>query len=274
MANRSHPRRRWGYASRRSYWRGPLPVIGSLAVIVVVIGGFIALSRGQPAPSAPSDVAPIVSAATGVPAATFEAVGSGGLRQPLAPTGGTLLRAASGKPLVIYVGADYCPFCASERWSLVAALSRFGTFQGLSLTRSSSTDVYPNTATFSFRGSSYASGVIELSSTETADREGKAVDQPNAVQKASLDRYDPRGSIPYVSIADRYTETGSGYSPDILAGRSYEEIAAALKDPSSPIARAILGNANYVTAAICAVTDDKPTAVCGSPAIRSLKPAR
>src|SRR5438876_6623085 len=41
-----------------------------------------------------------------------------------------------GKPVVLYVGAQYCPFCAAERWALVLALSRFGHWAGLRPMRS------------------------------------------------------------------------------------------------------------------------------------------
>jgi thiol-disulfide isomerase/thioredoxin len=63
----------------------------------------------------------------------------------------------NGKPLIVYIGAEYCPYCAAERWAAVIALSRFGTFTGLGQTHSSSSDVYPDTATLSFHGAVYAS---------------------------------------------------------------------------------------------------------------------
>ena len=34
----------------------------------------------------------------------------------------------NGTPEVLYMGADYCPFCAATRWGLVLALMRFGNF--------------------------------------------------------------------------------------------------------------------------------------------------
>jgi hypothetical protein len=74
---------------------------------------------------------------------------------------------ANGKPLVVYVGAEYCPYCAAERWAAVIALSRFGTFSGLGQTHSSSTDVYPNTATLSFHGASYTSQYLQFQGVET-----------------------------------------------------------------------------------------------------------
>ncbi|MGH3290263.1 MAG: DUF929 family protein, partial [Trebonia sp.] len=41
-----------------------------------------------------------------------------------------------GKPEVLYVGAEYCPYCAMENWPLIVALSRFGQFTGLTTSRS------------------------------------------------------------------------------------------------------------------------------------------
>jgi hypothetical protein len=32
---------------------------------------------------------------------------------------------------MLYIGAEYCPYCAAERWPLVMALSKFGTFSNL-----------------------------------------------------------------------------------------------------------------------------------------------
>ena len=51
---------------------------------------------------------------------------------------------AAGKPEILYIGAEYCPYCATERWPLAVALSRFGTFTGLRGIHSSATDVYPS----------------------------------------------------------------------------------------------------------------------------------
>jgi hypothetical protein len=59
---------------------------------------------------------------------------------------------------VLYAGAEYCPFCAAERWALATALSRFGTFTNLGTTASAGGQEYaPNTATLSFHGATYTS---------------------------------------------------------------------------------------------------------------------
>jgi hypothetical protein len=57
------------------------------------------------------------------------------------PVSATDAVAGGGKPEVLYIGAEYCPYCGTERWSMIVALSRFGTFRGLKEIRSSPTDV-------------------------------------------------------------------------------------------------------------------------------------
>ncbi len=44
-------------------------------------------------------------------------------------------------PAMLYYGAEYCPYCAAERWAMTAALARFGTWSNLQITASSHTDV-------------------------------------------------------------------------------------------------------------------------------------
>ena len=78
----------------------------------------------------------MVTDTTSVPASTLDTVGAGsGVTAPPEIKGGTPLT-SGGKPEVLYMGAEYCPFCAAERWAMVVALSRFGTFSGLSTVHS------------------------------------------------------------------------------------------------------------------------------------------
>ena len=66
------------------------------------------------------------------------------------PASGPPLR-FDGKPAIVFVSEESCPFCAAERWPLAVALSHFGTWSQLGITQSAATDVYPGTATLSFR---------------------------------------------------------------------------------------------------------------------------
>ena len=101
------------------------------------------------------------------------------LRPSCAPASGSLPNgppasapavSSGGKPAIVFVSEESCPFCAAERWSLAVALSRFGTWSHLGATTSSATDVYPNTATLSFRTAVYRSTELTLRTTELADK--------------------------------------------------------------------------------------------------------
>jgi hypothetical protein len=74
------------------------------------------------------------------------------------------------------------------------------------------------------------------------------------------------GSIPFIDFANQGVVSGASYSPQVLAGMSAAQIAAALSDPSSPVTQAIGGTANAFTTQLCQLTGGQPGAVCTSPA--------
>jgi len=225
-----------------------------------------------------SQLSPNVLAALTVSPATLDAVGGGGgaVVPPSGVSGsGTILRGADGKAEITYIGAEYCPYCAAERWALAVALSRFGTFSHLAGTHSSGSDVYPDTQTLSFYGSSYSSPYVDFQTVEEATNQQvggayQTLQAPTAAESALLSSYDPQGSIPFLDIGNKYVINGASYSPQLLQGLSRSQIAAQLNDPSSPVAQAIDGTANNITAAICTVTGNQPSSVCNTPAITAL----
>ncbi len=264
-------------------------IVAAIAAMVVIkaAGGpasaVVGSSHLQAAGTSSTDdagttpLSPAVLAALSVPASTLDAVGSVSSDVPPSRTSGkaAISRGSDGKPLITYVGAEYCPYCAAERWAVAVALSRFGTFSGLSGTHSSSSDVYPDTQTLSFYGSSYSSSYVDFQPVEEAtnqevDGSYPTLQTPTAAQSTLLSTYDQQGSIPFVDIANRYLITGASYSPQVLQGLSQSQIAAQLADPSSPVAQAIDGTANDITAAICSVTGNQPSSVCDSPAIAAI----
>ena len=91
-----------------------------------------------------------------------------------------LLPTVDGKPKIVFVGAEYCPFCAAERWSMIYWLSQFGTFKGLTQIQSSSTDIYPDTNTFTFYKSSYTSQYVDFNPNEVEDRDQNPLQTPSA----------------------------------------------------------------------------------------------
>jgi hypothetical protein len=254
-----------------------------MLALVVLVG--VKLLSPQQTPVSEGPVPPdVLASVTQVPASTFDQVGRGTAASLPVPARADVRRGPNGLPLVTYIGAEYCPFCAAERWSLVVALSRFGQFSDLKASHSASDDVFPNTPTFSFVGSTYTSqyldfSAVELQSNVRAGRLYAPLQTPTPDQEQLLRQYDAppyvpassAGAIPFIDIADQYVISGASYDVGVLRGQTMESIAQSLADPSSPRAQAIIGGANAITAALCAATGDAPHDVCGQAAIQSLE---
>ena len=250
----------------------PAAVVGGLAVVVVAF----LIYRYYTTPPAPTPLKPdvtqqLVATITSLPTSELDAIGLGSANNRIQRVSGSALTGSTGKPEVFYMGAEYCPYCAAQRWPMIIALSRFGTFSGLKTTSSSSTDVYPNTPTFTFHGSTFTSQYVDFRSVETSDRNQNPLESPTSADQGLVSAYDSGGSIPFVDFGNRYAFSGSTYVPDILAGMGWQDVAIALQQQDSTQAKAIVGSANLTTAAICKLTSDQPAAVCTSSAIQALE---
>lgn len=215
---------------------------------------------------------------TSIPASVYDEVGIDSPEVPItAPTvltGRPALtartRAGAHVPVVLYVGAEFSPFCAAERWALVAALSRFGTFSALDEMQSSAVDFAPDTQSFTFDGVRYRSRWIDFQAFEVAsDVQGanggygalmKVPSRYRAVERAD----DPSAIYPFVDIDNDVEVIDVTFSPEVLATLTRDQIAGALSDPAYPVTQAIVSAANYLTAGICATDGAQPLAVCTS----------
>ncbi|TDO51161.1 uncharacterized protein DUF929 [Kribbella sp. VKM Ac-2571] len=259
-----------------------LLAVGAVVLVVVIVGGLVTIrlvGGGKKTATGPSGAADagLVTTLSSIPDSTFAAVGTSDVKAaPKAITAPALT--AGGKPKVLYIGAEFCPYCAAERWPVTVALSRFGTFSNLGTTHSASEDVFPNTPTLSFHGATYTSQYLAFTGVETTTNEMvgngyKPLDTPTAEDQKTFDMYnkppyvDSDGSIPFIDLGGKYVGSGATYSPELLAGKTQTEIADALKDPSSPIAKAVDGSANVYTAAICKLTNNQPAKVCSTDAV-------
>lgn len=185
----------------------------------------------------------------------------------------TPLRSGS-LPLTLYVGADYCPYCASMRWPLVKALSRFGTFSGLGARQSTTgVDGFPSIATYDFNRVSYQSSNVAFQAVEIADPSGNPLRQLDAMQASLFNRFDPSGGIPFVFVAGRYVAQ-LPYSPGLLENRTFEQIKADV-DSASPdqLGTAIDQEADVITALICSGDAVQPEVVCNAPSVQQLMAA-
>lgn len=273
----------------RAWWQSPTLLGGTAVgiVVIVLIVIVVASQGGSQSQAVNADVrnpvpASVLTAVTQPNQTVLSQVGAGSsaptdkvLRLP----GATTLTDSTGKPLIVYVGAEYCPYCAAERWSLTMALARFGSFNGLQTTLSSSTDVFPNTNTFTFLNATYSSSSIAFQPSEIENRAQQALQTPSAQALQQYQNFDKppytsqAGAFPFVDIAGRYTLGGAGFSPQVLQGLSWSQIANELGNPSSPVTQAIVGNANVLTAAICTATSNQSQSVCSAPYIQGIEPA-
>jgi uncharacterized membrane protein/thiol-disulfide isomerase/thioredoxin len=282
--------RRAAAARQRESRRRALLAGGSvLTVIAVILALIVAKTAGGTSPSvgpagSAATRAHVIRTVTSIPASEFNVVGAGpaGTVTPLQPaTQKAPLLTSGGKPEMLYMGAEWCPYCAAERWAMAAALSRFGGFTGLRLIRSAGNDIYSNTATLSFYRSAYTSKYLVFTAVEAQTVDKTPLQIPTAAQLAVMKAYNSSGAFPFVDVGNMYIGVGSQFLPSLLGttqnmepshfGLTWAQIAAALKNPSDPIAQAILGSANHITAAICAMTHGQPGSVCTSPAVTSIK---
>ena len=192
--------------------------------------------------------------------------------------------AEGGKPRVLYVGAEYCPFCAAERWAMVSALSRFGTFQNLGQTSSAHGDQFPDTPTLSFHGSTYTSKYLVFKGYETQSNQVQGntyapLDKLSTADGTIFDKYDfppffdSQGSIPFVDFGNKYASQGATYSPQLFSGLTHQKVADDIADPSTDISKSVIGTANVFSAAICQLTKQQPSSVCSSSGVTAASAA-
>jgi hypothetical protein len=174
-----------------------------------------------------------------------------------------------GKPEVFYYGAEFCAFCAADRWALLVSLSRFGTFSGLGLVHSSELDAPAGIDTFTLRTANYSSRYVALEPVEHRTDYNPTgagftlLEQPTPVEQLLLSTFHVNG-YPFIDFGNRVVATGVSYSPTFLSGLSWSQIAGLLRQPGEPVAEAVDTLSNYFSAAICDATADRPAAVCSS----------
>jgi hypothetical protein len=270
-----------------------------LVVVVVVALVIIKVTSGGTATPGKTSFQPVsstvMSELTDVPSSVFNSVGITSpvstVTPPQSISGQPELTAtnASGQkvPEILYMGAEYCPYCAAQRWATIIALSRFGTWSGLGNMSSYSGDVYPNTPTFTFIKAKYTSKYLVFKSVElyTNYIDPKTsyyakLQTPSTAEEAELTKYDSSkyikgltssedGSIPFITFANEFLVAGASYNPQTLAGSSRNNIAGALDNATSPVTQAIIASANYQTAAICSITRQQPSSVCTSSGVQA-----
>ena len=171
-----------------------------------------------PAPSS------MITSVSHVPASIASAVGVTSPTTPTTPptaTGNASLWQSSAtgagpRPVVFFYGAEFAPYAAAERWPVVVALSRFGTFSALGLMQSSSSVAFSDTPTFTFWQVHYTSIWVDLQAVERYSSLDARPGSPSCrcrrrrpAQAASVAVYDTSAmSFPLLDIANHYVLVG------------------------------------------------------------------
>jgi hypothetical protein len=257
----------------------------AVAVVVVIIVGFVifkvtdnkkpSATPGISAPTVTPAPASLVSEVTGVSNSVISKVGLPSQDMVAPPTykAGQPPLTIAGKPGAVFIGGEFCPYCAAERWAIIMAFSKFGTFSGLQETTSSPWDTDPSTPTFTFVNAKYTSPYLTFSTSEHESNDTSGLGtrttlQPLTSQESALwAKYDNPEGFPFLDIGNKTFVLAPSYVPTVLSGLDQQDVASKLTNPKDPVTQSIVGTSNYLTAGICAITGQKPASVCSMPVV-------
>jgi len=115
----------------------------------------------------------------------------------------------SGRPVLYFYGATWCPYCSASSWAVWKALTEFGSVSGESLGYSSPSDVYASTPEMILAGISLSSSSVAFQvSEDTSGSDGTFPGTSNCVQQAYVSAYSG-SSIPFVVINGHYVHGAS-----------------------------------------------------------------
>jgi hypothetical protein len=259
-------------------------VVGVVLIVVIVL---VVVKITQPAATSSNVTAgftpaeaSVIQDATTIPTSVYNKVGidspTVAVTPPVVITGQPVLMLA-GKPGIFYLGGEFCPYCAAQRWVIVTSMSRFGTFANIGNMQSSSSDVFANTPTFTFSKATFQSPYVTFQPVEHYSNVPDpstgyykiltpfSKEQAALVKKFSTAQFNSAATgIPFQDVGNKALFAGPSYSPGALSGLTRNEIAANLSDPTNPTTQAILSASNYMSATVCAIDGQQPSSVCTS----------
>jgi Domain of unknown function (DUF929) len=252
---------------------------GAVAVVVAVVVGLVAAKlAGGGSGGTPREPLPAAAAAqvTGVPLTTLLAAGAKqSVIWPTAISQPSL--AAGGKPEMLYIGAEFCPICATQRWPMTVALSHFGTFSNLQQTHSALSE--GNIPTLSYYGSTFTSRYLTFTPVETTTNQPsgsyyQTLETPTAAQNALWQANSPGGqqTFPFIDIGGKWLLQTSQFPPTALEGESFNQVLGSVGNNNDSIGAAIDASAAVLIQKICTITGQQPAATCAASKAAPLAP--
>ena len=231
-----------------------LTIVVTVIVIAIslVVGFYFALGTGTTAldkfdnqPVSLADMATIyqISHAAFGPSGSSLLISSGSSANLQTASGAPYT--ANGKPVVVYIGGDFCPYCAAERWALLISLSRFGNFTNLHYMTSANDE--GDYATFTFTGSNYTSKYVSFQPFEQENRDNSPKQAVPSNYSAGFDN-----SYPFVNFGNSYILHTLIPDPQILSGKNWTQIFSEISTGDTT-GTTIQEGANAVTALICKI---------------------
>ena len=189
-------------------------IVGVLVIVKVAGGGSGSGTVDQASPPAGTPIpAATLAKLQSVPISTLGAAQTSRIvTSPQSVKGSSLV--AGGKPELLFIGAEFCPHCAAERWPLYLALSKFGTFKPQP-GRIHSANQEGDVPTLTFYGTTYTSPYLSFNPVEvyTNKPQGNGYAPLQTPTKAQLTLWQNTngGSFPFIDFGGKMVLPSAQY---------------------------------------------------------------
>ncbi|MGA2931292.1 MAG: DUF929 family protein [Acidimicrobiales bacterium] len=244
-------------------------VIVAVLVIVKVAGGGgsgSVVDQASPPAGTPIPTATLAKLQS-VPISTLTAAPTNGVVTSPQSVNGPALT-ANGKAEMLFIGAEYCPHCAAERWPLYIALSKFGTFTPQP-GRIHSANEDGDVPTLTFYGTTYSSPYFTFTPVEvyTNKLQGNGYAPLQTPTQAQLTLWEDTngGTFPFVDFGGKKVLPSAQYLFTPLQNLPFSAVAAQVGNNSTAIGADIDASAAQLISTICgSLSHDQPADVCSS----------
>ena len=240
---------------------GAAVVIIAVVVAVGVAGSASAAPR-QPVPATAVSQMQSISLQTMTDAASKVTQ----LQFAASAKGGPLV--SGGKPEVLFIGAEFCPICAAERWPMTIALMKFGTFTNLQETRSAVAD--GNAGTWSYYGSTYNSQYLsfdpnELYTNQPSGNYYKPLQKLSASDQAIWTANEGSSlSFPFIDLGGKEVLETAQYNPSTIYYKNFQTVLGAVGSNDNSLGASVDASAAVFTKYLCGLTNNQPGSVCSA----------
>ncbi len=247
-------------------------IVAVLVVVKVAGGGGGGGGSGSTGDAgSPPEGTPIPAATLAklraVPVSTLAAAPTDGIVATPQSANAPYLR-ADAKPELLFIGAEFCPHCAAERWPLYLALSKFGTFNP-EPGRIHSANADGDVPTLTFYGTTYSSPYFTFTPVEvyTNKPQGNGYAPLQTPTQAQLKLWQDTngGSFPFVDFGGKKVLPSAQYLFTPLENLSFSAVAAQVGNNSTSIGADIDASAAQLITTICgSLSNSQPAAVCSA----------